>query len=243
MEIVNWQSSLSNQGLQASTCNRIFAVVRSIFNCAVRWGFLDILSNPCRDITPIPENTPHTRYLTKREVRLVIKTLQNMYNNKCALALQLLLYTGARRNEILTARWEHVHLEERILTIPISKSGKAWHIPLSDKALKIIQELKTKQNSPWLFPATNPDEHIKSVFYTWKQVRQKLGLHDVRIHDLRHSFASLLVNEGCSLCEVQKILGHYDPKVTMRYAHLAPSSLIDAANIVGKSIGDGDLAR
>ncbi len=247
MEMVAWQNSLPTKKLQASTCNRIISVAKSVFNCAVRWGILDTLHNPCRDLTPFPENTPQTRYLNKAETVQVLTELRAMKDNKNAIALQLLLFTGARKQEILAARWENVNFETHILTIPLSKSGKARHIPLSDEAVKLIHTLevmrngtkKTRKNkdnmaSPWLFPANDPTKHVSSVYRTWNKVRKKLGLQGVRIHDLRHSFASLLVNAGCSLYEVQKILGHHDPRVTMRYAHLAQSSLVEATNKVGE---------
>lgn len=236
IEIIVWQNSLPQQKLQASSCNRIISVIKSVFNCAVRWGSLDILHNPCKVLTPFPENLPQTRYLNPKEAQQLIIELKNMGNNKSALALQLLLFTGARKHEILSARWENVYFEERILTVPLSKSGKVRHIPLSDEALKLIQSLPRHKESYWLFPSKNEAKHISSLYRVWDKVRQKLYLQNMRIHDLRHSFASLLVNDGCSLYEVQKILGHRDPRVTMRYAHLTQKSLVEAANRVGKSI-------
>ena len=126
-------------------------------------------------------------------------------------------------------------MERRILTVPLSKSGKARHIPLSDTALQVLADIPRR--SEWLFPSARTKGHITSVFQTWDRVRTRAGLKDVRLHDLRHSFASFLVNSGCSLYEVQKILGHHNPKVTTRYAHLAQDSLLRAANIVSRKIG------
>ena len=127
-------------------------------------------------------------------------------------------------------------MERRILTVPLSKSGKARHIPLSDAALQVLAEIPHK--SEWLFPSNRTDSHIGTIYDAWDRVRERAGIKDVRLHDLRHSFASFLVNSGCSLYEVQKILGHQNPKVTTRYAHLAQDSLLRAANIVGEKLGD-----
>lgn len=242
VEVIAWQNNLSNLGLATSTCNRIFSVMKVLFSTAERWGFLDSSDNPCKNVSYFPENIPQTRYLNRHEVQQVFAILQGIGNSRSAEALQLLLLTGARKTEILTARWEYVHFEERILTVPLSKSGKTRHIPLSDKAVELLKSLpqhSQSKKSPWLFPAHNPEKHISCLYRTWNDVRQRLGLQGVRIHDLRHSFASLLVNAGCSLYEVQKILGHYDPKVTMRYAHLAQRSLVEAANLVGKNVDYG----
>ncbi|WP_446425062.1 tyrosine-type recombinase/integrase [Mailhella sp.] len=125
-------------------------------------------------------------------------------------------------------------MERRILTVPLSKSGKARHIPLSDAALQILEEISRK--SEWLFPSSRTDSHISTIYEEWDRVRERAGLKDVRLHDLRHSFASFLVNSGCSLYEVQKLLGHQNPKVTTRYAHLAQDSLWRAANLVGEKL-------
>ena len=125
-------------------------------------------------------------------------------------------------------------MERRILTVPLSKSGKSRHIPLSDAALEVLREIPC--TSGWLFPSSRTGKAISSVFRAWDRVRRNAGLEDVRLHDLRHSFASFLVNSGCTLYEVQKILGHHNPKVTMRYAHLAQESLLRAVNMVGENL-------
>lgn len=236
IDVIKWQKVLREGGLAPCTCNRVLSLLKFVFNCAVRWGMLDAAGNPCRFITPFPDNSARERFLTVEEARRLIAKLDTMPANLCALALKLLLFTGARKSEILSARWENINLEQRILTVPLSKSGKSRHIPLSDEAIVILTKLSRCKATPWLFPAKK-DGHLIELYPFWNALRQTLGLTDVRIHDLRHSFASFLVNSGCSLYEVQKILGHYDPKVTMRYAHLAHASLIQAANMVGKSVG------
>ncbi|NCC85432.1 MAG: site-specific integrase, partial [Clostridia bacterium] len=90
---------------------------------------------------------------------------------------------------------------------------------------------------PWVFFNPKTKKPPVSIFYAWDTIRKRVGIPEVRLHDLRHSYASFLVNAGRSLYEVQKLLGHHDPKVTMRYAHLSPGALIDAANVVGKVEG------
>lgn len=236
LDVIAWQNKLRESGLAPGSCNRILSLFKYIFNCAVRWGILEAEKNPCRNVTPFEENTPRERFLTPQEARRLLEELDTLPHKQGALALKLLLFTGARKSEVLSARWEHVDLEHRRLTIPLSKSGRSRHIPLSDRAVQIIQTLPRREETPWLFPASKGDKPLRSLFHLWDTIRKRVGLHDVRIHDLRHSFASFLVNAGCSLYEVQKILGHYDPKVTMRYAHLAQSSLVRAANMVELSV-------
>lgn len=148
--------------------------------------------------------------------------------------IKLLLYTGARKREILDARWENVDLKKRTLLVPLSKSGKPRRVTLSDAAVALLRSLPRTRSVPWVFFNPKTGKPPVSIFSAWDSIRKSVGLKDVRLHDLRHSFASFLVNNGRSLYEVQKLLGHHDPKVTMRYAHLATKTLVDATNVVAK---------
>ena len=235
IDVMAWQQSMRNKGLAPGTCNRAFVLLKSIFNCAIRWGHLSMDENPCCGVSAFEDRDLKERYLTTEEARRVVKALQES-SQQSAQAILLLLYTGARRNEILSSRWEYVDLDRQLLTVPLSKSGKTRYIPLSDDAVRVFKNIPHKSESPWVFPGSGAKGHLQSVFRHWDSLRKRLGLHDVRLHDLRHSFASFLVNAGCSLYEVQRCLGHCDPKVTMRYAHLAPQTLVKAANTIGKSI-------
>lgn len=149
-----------------------------------------------------------------------------------AFAIRLLLLTGARKSEILKARWEYVRLDLRLLIVPLSKSGKPRHIPLSDEAIAVIRTIPRQPGNPWLFPGHAPGKPLSDLYLFWNRLRCSMGLADVRIHDLRHTFASFLVNAGHSLYEVQKLLGHSDPRTTMRYAHLEQASLVAVAETV-----------
>lgn len=227
-----WLEELQEKGLAPATCNRALFLVKYVFNCARRWGFMS--ESLARDVSALPEKEFRERYLSEDEARRLLAALDTDKDRQAAHVVKLLLFTGARKSEILAARWEDVDLERRILTVPLSKSGKARHIPLSDAALLVLAEIPHK--SEWLFPSSRAGSHISTIYPAWDRVRERAGLKDVRLHDLRHSFASFLVNSGCSLYEVQKILGHQNPKVTTRYAHLAQDSLLRAANIVGEKL-------
>ena len=231
--LIRWQEGMLGKGLAASTCNRALFLLKYAFNCARRWGF--IAESPARDVQALPEKEFRERYLSEEEARRLLDELDAEKDQQAAHVIRLLLFTGARKSEILAARWENVDVGRGILTVPLSKSGKARHIPLSDAALNVLANIP--RSSEWLFPSPKTAGHMTSIFKAWDRVRTKAMLKDVRLHDLRHSFASFLVNDGCSLYEVQKILGHHDPRVTTRYAHLAQDSLLRAANVVGKRLG------
>jgi len=159
--------------------------------------------------------------------------------------IRLLLYTGARKREILDARWDEIDWNRRLLMIPAarSKSKKVHYIPLSDAAIELLQSLPRQDDIPWVFFNPKTKKPPVSIFYAWDSIRKKVGLGEVRLHDLRHSYASFLVNAGRSLYEVQKLLGHHDPKVTMRYAHLSPQAMLEAVNVVGNVVAGARVGR
>ena len=229
-----WLEGLRDKGLSPATCNRALFLVKYVFNCARRWGF--ITESPARDVQALSEKEFRERYLSEEEARRLLNALDTEKDRQAAHVVKLLLFTGARKSEILAARWENIDMKRRLLTVPLSKSGKARHIPLSDAALQVLAEIPHK--SEWLFPSSRTGSHISTIYAVWDRVREQVGLKDVRLHDLRHSFASFLVNSGCSLYEVQKILGHQNPKVTTRYAHLTQDSLLRAANLIGYKLGN-----
>ena len=232
-DIISWQGTLRGRGLAPSSCNRAFVLLKTIFNHALVLGAVPQGHTPFLGVPMFEDKIRRERYLTAEEARRLLVALERSQQTS-AKVIQLLLYTGARRCEILKARWEHVHYESRLLTVPLSKSGRTRHIPLSDAAILVLRSIQGK--SDWVFPRRDGEGPLGSVFKYWSRLRKQLGLEDVRLHDLRHSFASFMVNSGCSLYEVQQCLGHYDPKVTMRYAHLASESLVQAANKVSRAV-------
>ncbi len=230
-EVEYWLHGLAARGLAPSTCNRILAVFKSICSLAIARGMLPPGFSPCLGVSSFKVHSLRERYLSHDEAKRLIWELEHSSRPE-AVVIRLLLLTGARKSEILKARWEHVHLEQHLLTVPLSKSGKPRHITLSDEAVAIIQSLPRKPGCPWLFPGHAQDKPLSDIYVFWNRLRRKLGLEDVRIHDLRHSYASFLVNAGHSLYEVQRLLGHSDPRTTMRYAHLGQASLVEAAQTV-----------
>lgn len=229
--VESWLYRLRGRGLAPSSCNRIFAVFRNLCSLAQEYGLLPEGGSPCAGIQECKVWTRRERYLSTAEARRLMAALVASPRQE-AQALSLLLLTGARKNEILKARWEYVHLEQRLLTVPLSKSGKTRHILLSDEAVKVIRSLRRLAGCPWLFPGKDAARPLADLYGFWNTLRRKVGLGDVRIHDLRHSFASLLVNAGHSLYEVQHLLGHSTPRTTMRYAHLGQERLRAAAEAV-----------
>ncbi len=238
-DVVAFHHSLLDKGYAAGTCNRVLILLKFVYNCAIRWDVLAPTGNPCVGVDAFEDHGARERYLSQQEVGQLFDELDTNRNVQVGQVIRLLLYTGARKREVLDAKWDDIDWSRRLLMIPAarSKSKKVHYIPLSDAAVELLQALPRQEDIPWVFFNPKTKKPPVSIFYAWDSIRKKVGLSEVRLHDLRHSYASFLVNAGRSLYEVQKLLGHHDPKVTMRYAHLSPQAMQEAVNVVGNVVG------
>lgn len=220
------------------SCNRLLILLRYMFNLAVKWEVAGVKSNPTAGFPLLEENNKCERYLTKDEAAALYAQLERSENPILRYIVPMLILTGARKREVLDAQWEDFDFDRKKWRIPVSKSGKARYVPLSDGVLRLLVQVPRLSSCPWVFANPKTRKPFVSIFYSWDTARTRAGLPDVRIHDLRHSFASFLVNAGRSLYEVQKILGHTELKTTQRYSHLSHETLIDAANAAVNSLGE-----
>ena len=145
------------------------------------------------------------------------------------------MLTGCRKNEILTLRWKDVDLDAGELNLADAKTGPRA-VQLPPTAVRILQTLPRRIHSPWVFPGRDPKARLSTVTHLWLAVRTRAGLEDVRLHDLRHSFASRALALGETLPVIGKLLGHSDIETTARYAHLARDFLHEAADRIADSI-------
>ena len=153
-----------------------------------------------------------------------------------AAALRLLMLTGCRCSEIMTLRWEDVHLEVSEIRLRDSKTGPRV-VPLSPAAARVLAGLPHAADNPWVIAGRKPGTRLSHIAYHWYRVRDRADLEDVRLHDLRHSFASRALALGESLPMIGKLLGHSKIQTTARYAHLARDSVKESAARVAASIG------
>lgn len=219
-------------GAAPGSINRRMILLRRMFNLAWRdWKIAGVTCNPTHGISLLKENNAKERYVTADEMARLYEAVCNSQNTMLQDIVAFLLLTGARRNEVLHATWQDINLTTGKWRIPETKSGYARYIPLNDGALAILHRMSGVSRSQYVFGNPKTGKPYVHIWYAWNTARKKAGLPDVRLHDLRHTFASLLINNGRSIYEVQKLLGHTQIKTTQRYAHLTQETLLDASNI------------
>ena len=219
--------------------NRVLEIAGKLFNLAEEWK-LRSGPNPCKFVRKYRESK-RERFLTDEEFRRLGQVLNRMESGgrlpaHPAAALRLLMLTGCRRNEIVQLAWKDVDLPAGEIRLPDSKTG-ARLVPLSPAAARVLAELPRIERSPWVIPGRRPERHLADLNHYWDRVREEAELDDVRIHDLRHSFASRALALGESLSMIGKLLGHNKIDTTARYAHLARDSIKASSARVADSIG------
>lgn len=223
---------MREKGYATGTTNRVVIVLRHVFNLARKWRVPGVTENPTTGINLAPD-VNRERFLSLEEAQRLVTSIEGDENEVAARAIMLLLLTGARRNEITYAKWEYLDWEKRTLLVPVSKSGKPRSIALNGAAVELLRSIRRNQETPYIFPSPVTGRPSPSLYFPWQRIRVRAGLPDLRLHDLRHSFASFLVNKGVSLYVVQGLLGHAHTRYTQRYAHLTPDTLREAAEAVG----------
>lgn len=219
------------------TANHALAVLSKIMSWAEQQGLRPEHSNPCLNIERYRE-TRRERFLSADELAALGKALdeaEGQQNPYIIAAIRLLILTGARLGEILTLKWEYVDEERRLILLPDSKTG-AKPIPLNQPALDVLARLPRIASNPYVLPGHITGGHLVNIQKPWRTLRKTAALGDLRLHDLRHSFASVAVAEGGSLPILGKVLGHSQPQTTARYAHLADDPVSKLSEATATSI-------
>ena len=230
-DIIDFHHGLRSRGYKPGTCNRSLVLLRYAFNLAIRWEVPGIQKNPTKDVPLFDDQEgKRDRFLTQDETQRLFEAVTKSDNPLLQYIIPMLILTGARKREVLDARWEDMDVNKRQWRIPVTKAGRPRYVPLSNGVITLLANIPHKETVPWIFANPKTGKPYVSIYGSWNTARTSVGLRDVCIHSLRHSMASNLVNSGRSLYEVQRILGHTQIKTTQRYAHLSQESLIAAAN-------------
>ena len=231
-----------HHGLRAtpSVANAVLGLLSKMFKMAEAWDLLPAGSNPCRAERRF-RTRKRERFLTQEEFRRLGRALRDLEAEGKAwpaaiAAIRLLALTGCRRSEILDLRWDDVDRTVGELRLRDAKAGPRM-VPLTAPARKVLEEVPRSPDNPWVIPSRYGKNRLRSLSYYWGAVRERAGLDDVRIHDLRHSYASRALALGESLSAIGRLLGHRHVVSTARYAHLMRDAEKAAAARVGESIG------
>jgi integrase len=229
--------------------NRTLLLVSAMMNKAEKWGLRGDGTNPCRHVDKYPEQA-RERYLARAEFKRLGQALvaaesgpvlvpgeadPTTLSTFALAAIKFSVFSGCRRSEIETLQWSYVDLENDLLRLPFSKSGPKV-VVLNSPAVAILANMPRIEGNPYVFAGEREGGHVGNLTRTWYAIRAIAKLDGVRLHDLRHSFASVGAGGGLSLQLIGGLLGHSQPQTTARYAHLALSPLKQAAELVGQQI-------
>jgi integrase len=226
---------------KSSTANYAVAVVSKLMSWCEERGIRTQRSNPCHQIKKYREQK-RQRYLSREEYARLASVLDDQLAKDSESifvvnALRLLILTGARLGEITTLKWSHVDLQRGLLILPDSKTGQKT-IRLNSQAIDILQKTPRLRGNEYVIAGRLAGQPIVNLQKPWRRLRAEAGLDDVRIHDLRHSFASIAAASGASLPMIGAMLGHSQPQTTARYAHLADDPLRQVNQQVGDAIAE-----
>ena len=228
--------TLKHKQLAPGTINRALVLLRYAYKLAHRWSVPGVSLDSFNGVRYLKNDNRIERYLTSEQSSQLLEAVRNSHNPMLPMIVAFLIYTGARKREVLDAKWTDIDWVQRSWKISKNKSNKIRHIPLSLGAIDILIQIKSHSKSKeiceYIFPNTRTLKPFRSFFFSWDAARKRAGIPELRVHDLRHSFASFLVNAGRSLYEVQELLGHADIKTTSRYAHLSRERLNAAVECV-----------
>jgi integrase len=213
--------------LSPATANRHLALLHRIYSLAIQWGYCE--KNPATGINKFQEDTKkHQRFLNNDEIRSLFRAADDDVNIYAAAYIKMLLLTGVRRSEGLGMKWEHLQLSgpKQLWYVPHTKTGKSRYVILNPMAIDILESLPKVYGNPYVFPGKIEGQSIINPIKAFKRIINRAGIESsFRLHDIRHTVASLIVNNGGSLYDVQAALNHANSSMSERYAHLSSESM------------------
>ena len=238
VDVVAWLTTKwKDDGYAKATVNRLQVVLGCMYKLAKRSNLPGSDLNPVAGVSLLNPDNERERFLSKEEVARPKLKIDSSDNTQLKYIVGLLLLTGARKRELLDAKWEDIDLEARRWRIPVNKSGKPRSVPLPNEAVKLMTLLPRWPDCPYVIPNPRTLKPFVSFYNSWNTARCAAGLHDVRVHDLRHSAASNLINSGQTLYSVARILGHKQTRTSERYAHLSQGALLDSVDAAANYMG------
>ena len=227
-DVSKWLADKVSTGLAPSTVERIRVTMNRSFELGNKWGIPGAEVNPIKNASRLRFNNARNRFLSPQEAARLHKAAAASDNPQLAAIVAILATTGARKMELLKAKWADVDLSRRQWLISETKNLTPRFVPLSQQTIAVMEKLPRWDDCEWLIPNPKTLKPYNTVKHSWNTTRIAAGMPDLRIHDLRHSFCSSAVASGVDLYTIGKIVGHKDYKSTQRYSHVANSDLLKA---------------
>lgn len=235
-DLVSFHAGLvENENLAPATADRFISLIRHAYNLGIKLSVVD--KNPAAHVSMFNPDNRMQNIMDETQFQKLMLVLTSHPNRPACRIAIFLLSTGSRLNESLQAEWSQIDWNQKVWRIPAlnSKSKRMRPVPLNQSAIDILEQVRN--DSPqWVFYNPDTGTHFKTLHNAWYDIRKQAGMPWLRLHDLRHTYASLLVNSGRTLYEVQSLLGHSDSKVTQRYAHMNTETLLDASEVASRRI-------
>ncbi len=234
-DVIDAQMEMRAAGYAPGTANKYIVQLRYMYNVAKKFNVPGAETNPAAEVEQFRVEG-RERFLSADEIERLRVAVERSENTQLKYIVGLLLMLGCRKRELLDAEWDQFDIERRTWRIPLAKSGKARHVPLSLATIAFLEKLPRWEGCPFVVPNPHTLKPFTGINESWKTA---LGRAKVvcRLHDLRHTFASNAINAGHSLFVVGKALGHASVMQTARYSHLADDTLLAAADAAGNAMG------
>ena len=231
-------AKMLDEGYSRSMINRVLILLGHMFTVAHELGLPNVPDRKSLKIRLLKINNPRSPQLSPEARERLLTCLRDSKNKHLLFIICFILLTGARKREALDAKWCDMSVESGLWRIPVTKSGRPRVVYLNHSCIELLKALKNSKlisQNGYLFENPQTGSPYKCIYHSWDIVRKEAGLEGFRIHDLRHCFASNLVNEGVPIYDIQALLGHSNVKTTQRYAHLSGKRLQESVNRVNFS--------
>lgn len=228
---------MRQKGYALAMANMLPIRVKAIYNLCKRQKVPGSETNPAKEVKLYDPNNARSRYLTKEETQRLLEAVKASENPQLKYLIPLYILLSCRKRELLDSRWSDFDLERRNWHIPMSKNGRPRNVPIPKAALEILAQLPRWDGCPWVIPSHRTLKPIISFFFAWDSARKRAGLPDVRLHDLRRTGATNLLESGADIITVSKILGHRQLKYVQVYAVASEERLLSAVDAAANSMG------
>ena len=230
LQLEQFQTKLAEEGLAHASCDLHAKLLRTMLARAERYGL--IKESPARRLKLFNPDNRVEHYLNDDQLVKLLDVLRSDSNRPVCQIVMFMLSTAVRLGEAMGARWEDIDRERRVYTVRsgVAKGKKTRSVPLSDAAMEVINSLDTQKAYEYLFINKRTHKPYTTITRAWHRVRRRAGLDFLRCHDMRHNMAALMANSGRTLLEIQYVLGHADPRMSLRYISMTNKTMFEAAN-------------